>query len=52
MSQRKTLVVLGIDIFTHISAEKIYNMVKDFKTCRCALEFDILFLGLISKENK
>ena len=41
---------LGIDLFAHIYVERIYNMVKDFKTHRFALDFDSILLGLISKE--
>ena len=46
---RQNLAGLDIDIFTDIYVERIYNMVKDFKTHMFALEFDILFLGLIEK---
>ena len=49
MSHRKTLDGLEIDLFTHISVERIYNLDKDFKTHRCALDFDSLFLSLIAK---
>ena len=47
MSHRKTFIGLDIDLITHISVDVIYNMVKDFKTHKCALDFDSLFLNLI-----
>ena len=49
MSHRKTLTGLDIDLLTHIYVERIYNMVEDFKTHMCALEFDSLFLSLLLK---
>ena len=52
MSHRQTLVGLDTDILTHISVEIIYMSFKYFKAHRCALDFDIIFLGLLSKEKK
>ena len=49
MSLRKALERIDINLFTHISVEIICNMVKDFKTHRCALGFYGLFVGLIEK---
>ena len=40
---------LDINLFTHIYVERIYNTIKDFKTHRCALDFDSIFLGFIEK---
>ena len=48
MSHRHTLAGLDIYLFTRISVERINNMVKYFKTHRCALDFDSLFLGLLA----
>ena len=42
---------LDTDILTHISVEIIYMSFKYFKAHRCALDFDIIFLGLLSKEK-
>ena len=47
MTHKKALAGLDIDLFTNISVEIIENMVKDFKTQRCALDFDSLFLSLL-----
>ena len=52
MSYNKSLAGLYIDLFTYISVEIINKMVKDFKTHRCVLGFDSLFLVLIVKEKK
>ena len=52
MIHGETLVGLDIDLFTHISVDRIYNMVKYLNTHRCMLEFDTLFLSLVVKENK
>ena len=52
MSHRQPIVGLGIYFFNNIYFERIYNIFKDFKTHRCALEFDSLFLRLLEKENK
>ena len=52
MSHRKTPSGLGIDLFTHISVGIIHNMVKYFNMHRCELDFYILFLDLLAKENK
>ena len=49
MIHRKTLSGLDIDLFTNISIKTIYNMVTDFKTHRCALDFDSIFLVLFGK---
>ena len=52
MIYKKKILVIYIDLFANASVEIIYNMVKDFKTHRCALDLDILFLGLLTKSNK
>ena len=52
MSHRKNIAGLDIDLFTNISVERIYNMVKYFKRQRCVLECDSLFISLILRENK
>ena len=52
MSHKKTLAGLDIDPLTNIHVEIIDNMVKDSKSCRCALDFDSLFLDLIVKNIK
>ena len=49
MIHKKTLVGLEIDLFTHISVEIIHNIVKDFNTHRCALDFDSLFIVILAK---
>ena len=51
MSKRQNIVGLDIDLFTHIYVERIYNIVKDFKTHMCVLDFDILFLKLLANEK-
>ena len=51
-SHGQTLAVLDIDLFTHIYVKRTYNMVKYFKTHRCALDFNSIFISLIVKENK
>ena len=52
MGNRQTLAGLNIDLFTHISVNIIYNMVRDSKMHSYAIDFDILFLRLLVKENK
>ena len=42
---------LDIDLFTHIYVEVLNNTGKDFKTHRCAIEFDSPSLGLHEKES-
>ena len=49
MSYRKTLVGLYIDIFTYISVDRIYDIVKDFNMHRHALDFDSFLLSLLVK---
>ena len=49
MTHKQTLTSLDIDLLTHIYVERIENMVKDFKTYRCMLGFDSLFLELLVK---
>ena len=49
MIHKKTPAGLGIDLFTHISIEIIYNMVKYFKTQTCELDFDIIFIDILEK---
>ena len=49
MSKRQNIVVLDIDLFDHISVGRVYNTVKDFKMHSCGLDFDSLFIGLLSK---
>ena len=49
MSYRKTLVGLDIDIFTYISVDIIYDIVKDFNMYRHALDFDSFLLSLLVK---
>ena len=49
MIHRQDVAGLETDLFTYIYFERIYDMVKDFNIHRCALDFDILFLGLLSK---
>ena len=52
MKHGRILAVLDIDLFTNISFEIIENMVEYFKTNRCELEFDSLFIGpLLNKTN-
>ena len=52
MSHKQTLTGLDVDLHTNISEAKIEKMVKDFKTHRCALDFDSSFLDLVIKEKK
>ena len=49
MRHRKTIAGLDIDLFDHISVGRVYNTVKDFKMHSCGLDFDSLFIGLLSK---
>ena len=51
ISHRKILAGLDIDLFIHIYVERIYNVVKYFKTHRCALEFVSLFLAFLQKKK-
>ena len=51
MSHRQTLAGLDIELFDHIYVDIIDNMVRSFKSHRCALGFDSLFLGHIAKEK-
>ena len=43
------MVGLEIDLFTHIYVEIIYNIVKDFNTHMCLIDFDSLFIAIIEK---
>ena len=52
MINKKNLAGIDIDLFTHISVEIIYNIVKYFNTHMCVLDFDTLFLSLIVKLKK
>ena len=45
----KTIVGLEISLFNNIYVEIIKNTVKGFKTHRCALNLDSLFLRLLVK---
>ena len=49
MACKQTFAGLDIDLFTHISVERIYNMVKYFNTHRSMLDFDTLFIILLVK---
>ena len=51
MSHKQALAGLNIDLFTNIYVQINENMVNDFKSHRCALEFDSLFLGIIVKDK-
>ena len=52
MRHKQTLADLDIDLLANIYIETIENMFKDFKSHRCALDFDSLLLRIIVKENK
>ena len=49
LTQKETSVGLYIELFTNIYAEKIENMVNDFKMNRCVLDFDSRFIGFLVK---
>ena len=49
MINRKTYAGLEIYLFTHIFVDRIYNMIKDFNTHKCVLDFDICLLGILAK---
>ena len=51
MIHRQIIAGLKIDLFAHIYFGIIEKLVKDFKTHRCALGFDILLLGILVKEK-
>ena len=49
IKHKKTLAGHDIDLFTHISVNIIYNMVKDLNMHMCILDFDYVFLSLLVK---
>ena len=51
MIHKQTTVGLEVDLFTHISVEIIYNIVNDFNTHRCMLDFDTLLISLLLLKN-
>ena len=51
MIHKQTITGLYIDLLTQNSVDIIYNMVKDFNTHGCMIEFDTLLLSLLLKEN-
>ena len=52
MSDKQFPAGLDIDSFANTSVEIIENMVKDYRSHMCALDFDNLFIDIIEKRGE